>query len=87
VVLFVVAAVLLISAGGAGVVAAPVTLPLMLLVVARHPSGAVIGGLTAAALAWGLLYLIGGEVAVLIWLVPLTAGAAAVAAMATIGHG
>ena len=55
---FVVAGILLASIGGLGVVAAPVTLSLLLVVVRRHPSrpfrvaGAVVGGLTAAELAW-----------------------------------
>ncbi len=89
-VLFVVAAVLLTSIGGAGIVAAPVTLPLMFLVVWRHPTlafriaGAVIGGLTAAAFAWGLVYLAAGEVAVVEWPAPALAGAATVAGMAMI---
>lgn len=93
VLLFVVAAVLLTSIGGAGIVAAPVTLPLMFVAVSRHPTlpfriaGAVIGGLTAAELGWGLVYSVAGEVAVLIWLVPLGAGVATVAGMATIGRG
>lgn len=93
VLLFVVAAVLLTSVGGAGIVAAPVTLPLMFLVVSRRPTlpfrigGAVIGGLTAAQFGWGLLYWAAGDVAVLGWLVPVVAGAATAAGMATIGRG
>ena len=82
VVLFAVAGALLLSMGG-GIVAAPATLPLMFLAVRRHPSrafrvgAAVVGGLTAAELAWALVYLSVGEVAVLIWLVPLAAALAA----------
>jgi len=81
VVLFVVAGLLLTSMGG-GIVAAPVTLPLLLLVVRRHPSrtfriaAAVIGGLTAAELTWGLFYLLAGEAPVAIWLLPTASGLA-----------
>ena len=80
VLLFVVAAVLLTSVGGAGIVAAPVTLPLLFVVVRRHPTpsfrgaGAIFGGLTAAELAWGLVYLAGGEIPVLVWLAPTVLG-------------
>lgn len=83
VVLFVVAGALLTSIGGLGMVAAPVTLPLLSLVVRGHPTrafriaGAVLGGLTAAELAWGLLYLLAGEVPVAIWLFPAACGLAA----------
>jgi hypothetical protein len=54
---FVVATVLLVSMGGA-IVAAPLTLPALALVIRRHPTrgfriaGAIIGGLTAAEVAW-----------------------------------
>ena len=93
VLLFIVAAVLLTSIGGAGIVAAPVTLPLMFLVVRRHPTvgfriaGGVIGALTAAEFGWGLVYFAAGDVAVLGWVVPLMAGAATAAGMATMGRG
>lgn len=79
---FVVAGLLLTSVGGLGIIAAPVTLPLLLLVVRRHPTrgfrvaGAVLGGLTAAELAWGLLYALAGEVPVAIWLFPAVTGLA-----------
>ncbi len=92
-VLFVVAAVLLTSIGGAGIVAAPLTLPLMFLVVERLATrpfrivGAVIGGLTAAELAWGLVYLAAGETAVLGWVVPVLGGAATVVGMAALRRG
>lgn len=82
VMLFVVVALLLTSVGGLGIVAAPVTLPLLFLVVKSHPTrsfrtaGAVIGGLTAAELTWGLLYLVGGEVPVAGWLLPIASGLA-----------
>ena len=80
--LFVVAGILLTSVGGLGIVAAPVTLPLLLLVVRSHPSrpfrvaSAFVGGLTTAELAWGLLYLLAGEVPVAIWLLPAVSGLA-----------
>ena len=80
--LFVVAGVLLTSIGGAGIVAAPVTLPLLFLVARRRPTrpfrvvAAVLGGLTAAELSWGLLYLGVGDVAVANWLVPDACGTA-----------
>ena len=79
---FVVAAVLLVSMGGA-IVAAPLTLPALFLVVRRHPTrgfriaGAIIGGLTAAEVAWAAVYLIAGEALVVIWLVPALIGIAA----------
>ena len=77
--MFVAAAVLLTSIGGLGIAAAPVTLPLLALVVAHNPTrafrvaGAVIGGLTAAELSWGLVYLSAGEVPVVSWLLPAAA--------------
>ena len=80
--LFVVAGVLLTSIGGAGIVAAPLTLPLLFLVARRRPTrpfrvaGAVLGGLTAAELSWGLLYLTVGETEPAIWLVPVACGVA-----------
>ena len=63
VVVFVVAALLLTSIGGAGIVAAPITLPAIYLVVRRHPTtafkvaGVVIGGLTLLEVAWAVVYL------------------------------
>ena len=83
IVVFVVAGALLTSFGGAGIVAAPVTLPLLYLVVSHHPSrgfriaGAVIGGLTAVELSWGLVYAAAGEVARVVWLLPMCCGLAA----------
>ncbi len=79
---FVMAAVLLVSMGGA-IVAAPMTLPALFLVVRRHPTcgfriaGAIIGGLTAAEVAWAAVYLVAGEAPVVIWLVPALVGIAA----------
>lgn len=91
VLLFVAAAMLLTSIGGLGIVAAPLTLPLMLLAVLRHPSrafraaGALIGGLTAAELTWGLVYIVAGEPRVVIWLVPLACGMATALGFAKLG--
>ena len=82
VLLLVVAAMLLTSIGGLGMVAAPATLPLMMWAVARHPSrafrvaGALIGGLTAAELTWGLVYIVAGEPPLVIWMLPLACGMA-----------
>jgi hypothetical protein len=79
VVLFVVAALLLTSAGGLGIIAAPVTLPLLVFVVWRRPSrafriaGAFIGGLTAAEMAWAVVYVAAGEARPAIWLAPVMA--------------
>jgi len=62
---FVVAAFLLVSMGGA-IVAAPITVPLMFLVSRRHPTaafrtaGVVLGGLTVAEAVWALTYFSGG---------------------------
>lgn len=89
--LFVVASVLLTSIGGLGIVAAPVTLPLLAVVVRRRPTrgfriaSAVIGGLTAAELAWGLLYVSAGEVPVATWLLPAATGVGAAIAFLRIG--
>jgi len=80
VVVFVVAALLLTSIGGLGIAAAPVTLPAMYLVVRHHrtPSfraaGAVLGALTAAELAWGVVYAVAGEATPAIWAVPAVCG-------------
>ncbi len=90
VVLFVVAAVLLTSIGGLGIAAAPVTLPLLFLAVRAHPTrpfrvaGSVIGGLTAAELSWGMLYLVAGEMPVVSWLVPVAAALATGFAFVTV---
>jgi len=90
VVLFVVSGVLLLSFGGA-VVAAPVTLPLLALVVHRHPArafrwaGGVLGGLTVVELAWAVVYFFGGETKPSIWLVPLAAGVLWLAVCVTAG--
>ena len=89
---FVVVGALLTSFGGAGIVAAPVTLPLLYLVVRHHPSrgfriaGAVIGGLTAVELSWGLLYAVAGEVARVVWLLPAACGLATAVGFLTVGR-
>ena len=78
--MFVVAGVLLTSIGGAGIVAAPLTLPLLFLVARRRPTrpfraaGALLAGLTAAELSWGLLYLTAGGAGLAGWLVPTACG-------------
>ncbi len=73
---FAIAAVLLVSMGGA-VVAAPITVPLLLLVVSRHPSrrftivGALLAGLTLGEVAWAITYQRVGESQPWIVLLPL----------------
>jgi hypothetical protein len=80
VVVFLITGALLTSIGGLGIVAAPVTLPLLFLIVFAHPTrpfrvaGAIIGALTAAELTWGLLYLVGGKIAALSLALPAAAG-------------
>lgn len=92
-VLFAIAAVLLTSVGGLGIAAAPVILPLLFLSCWATPpehsrfAGAVIGGLTAAELTWGLVYLLAGEVPLVSWLAPITAGMSTGFALATVGRG
>lgn len=79
---FALAALLLLSMGGA-IVAAPVTLPLMFLASRRHATrvfrlaAVVLGGLTAAEVLWALTYLWVGEAKPWIWLLPLGGGIAA----------
>lgn len=93
VLVLVAAGVLLTSIGGLGIVAAPVTLPLLFLVVRRRPTqafriaAAVIGGLTAAELAWGVVYAVVGEVSVAIWLLPIVSGMAAAFGFLQLGTG
>jgi hypothetical protein len=66
VVVFVLSAALLTSLGGLGIVASPLTLPLMYVIVRSHPTiafriaGVLIGGLTALEGGWGLGYLLFG---------------------------
>lgn len=78
------AAFLLLSMGGA-VVAAPVTLPFLVLAVRSSPSAryrlaaAVVAGLTTAEVAWALVYVTVGERSPTIWLLPLLVGVAVLA--------
>lgn len=79
VVTFVGAALLLLTFG-AGIVAAPLTLPVMFLASRRHPTRAfrlsamIVGGLTAAEVGWAITYLSLGESRPWIWLIPLCSG-------------
>jgi hypothetical protein len=88
VVTFVVAAVLLLSTGGAAL-AAPVTLPLMWVATAHHPTrpfraiALLLGGFTTLEAFWVLTYLAVGEVQPWIWMVPLLAAALWVWLLAT----
>jgi hypothetical protein len=66
VVVFVVSAALLTSIGGLGIVASPVTLPLIYVIVRSHPTrafriaGVIVGGATALEGGWGIGYLMFG---------------------------
>lgn len=92
VVVFLITGVLLTSIGGLGIVAAPVTLPLLFLVVFAHPTrpfrvaGAIIGALTAAELTWGLVYVVGGEIPALSWVLPTAAGVGTAVAFVRLGR-
>jgi hypothetical protein len=87
-----VALVLLISVGGEGIVAAPVTLSLLYWRARRHSSRAarvgigVIAGLTGAEFVWGIVYKAAGdaEPKPWIWLLPLVGGCALIYAFAVI---
>jgi hypothetical protein len=77
-----VGSVLLLSMGGA-IVAAPVTLPLLYLVLRADRAGAgvraaaaVIAAVTVAEIAWAATYLAMAEAQPWIWLLPLAAGSA-----------
>lgn len=65
---------------GGAVVAAPLTVPLMVLVSRRHPTasyriaGMLIIGLTVAEVVWALTYLQLDEAQPWIWLLPLLGG-------------
>lgn len=86
-VVFVVAAFLLLSMGGA-ILVAPVTLPLMYLGVRRHPTGvfrtigAVLSALTVGEVIWAAVYLSLGESKPLIWTLPVIGALAVVVAYA-----
>lgn len=79
---FAVAGFLLLSMGGA-VIAAPITVPLMLVVSRRHPTiafrvaGLLLVGLTVVEVVWALTYLQLEEAQPWIWLVPALGGAIA----------
>jgi hypothetical protein len=85
-----VAAFLLLSMGGA-IVAAPLTLPLLYLVIRANRAGAglraaavVVVALTVAEIVWAATYLAVTEAQPWIWFLPLAAGAvAAIAAVRT----
>jgi len=85
---FAVAAFLLLSMGGA-IVAAPVTVPLMLVVSRRHPTRAfriaasVLGGLTMAEAVWALTFLLVAETTPWIWGLPLAGGTTAAVILAS----
>jgi hypothetical protein len=86
IVVFSVAAFLLLSMGG-GIIAAPVTVPLMFVAAHRHPTrpfriiGAALIGATIAEVVWALTYLAVGEAKPWIWLLPLAAAITAMAAL------
>lgn len=91
--LFALTGLLLLSIGGAGVLAAPLTLPLLFGVVRRRPTrpfrvaGTVLGGLTTAEVSWALLYLAaGGDTGVAGWLVPTTCGVATASVFLRFAH-
>jgi hypothetical protein len=92
VVLFCVAAFLLLSMGGA-IIAAPLTVPLMFVITRRHPTpvfratGALLAGATVAEVVWALTYIVANEARPWIWLAPLVVAVLAMAAIvATSGH-
>jgi hypothetical protein len=68
---------------GGAIVAAPVTVPLMLIATRRHPTrsfrvaGAALGALTIAEVAWAVTYVASAEAKPWIWLLPLAAAIAA----------
>lgn len=84
-VVFVVAAFLLVSMGGA-ILAAPVTLPLMYLGVRRHPTrsfrtiGGLLSALTVGEVVWAAVYVSLGESKPWIWALPFIGALAALVA-------
>ena len=82
VVLFAIATFLLLTMGAA-IIAAPVTVPLLFLVVYHWPTrvfrviGAVLVGATVAEVLWAITYVTIAEAKPWIWLVPLAAAIAA----------
>lgn len=88
-VLVVVSACLLLSVGGAAIVAAPLTVPLLYLALRGGRMGTgfrvaavVIAALTVAEIAWAATYLTVEEAQPWIWFVPIAAGVATAAAFA-----
>lgn len=91
-VVFGVSAILLASMGGA-IIAAPVTIPLIVVASRRHPTaafravGAVLVGLTSGEVVWALTYLAIEEAKPWIWLLPLVVAlAAGVAVLGASSH-
>ena len=74
---------------GGAIIAAPLTVPLMFVATRRHPTaafraiGALLIGATVAEVAWALTYLVADEAKPWIWLIPLVAAIAAMAALLT----
>src|SRR5215831_2103921 len=83
---FCVSGFLLVSMGGA-IVAAPITIPLMWVVTRRHATpafrvaGSLLVGATLAELVWALTYIAIDEAKPWIWLLPLVAAVAVMAAL------
>ena len=89
--LFCLAAFLLVSMGGA-IVAAPLTVPLMFVVVRHRPTaafrtiGATLTGATVAEAVWALTYLAIDESKPWIWLFPLVGAIGTLAALLTVAR-
>lgn len=87
--MFSVCAFLLLSMGGA-IAAAPLTVPLMFVVVRRRPTaafraiGAMLTGATVAEVVWALTYLAVDESKPWIWLLPLVGAMGTIAALLTV---
>ena len=85
-VVFCAAGFLLITMGGA-IIAAPLTVPFMFVVTHRHPTrafravGALLTGTTVADVVWAVTYVVADEAKPWIWLVPLAAALAVIAAV------
>ncbi len=87
-----VSAFLLLSMGGA-IVAAPVTVPLLMLALRRgaisgrlRMAAAVVGGLTVVEVAWAVTYVTLEEAQPWIWLLPLAAGVLGMAVLLRVGR-
>lgn len=77
---------------GGAIVAAPITLPVLLLALRRGAlpgrwgtAAVVVGGFTVSEVAWAATYVTLDEAQPWIWLVPVVAGAAGMAALARAG--